>query len=234
MLTPMARIEAALRRITSEGGDGNFVIVTAGEYYVQFAGEPGADEVHMEAVGNEYLEGDLALDEEQERALTEMGFTVESPGNWTMDLPVDPDNLRELAATAVAVLRDIYGVNPVGIELTMELGDRWRPDDEPMNQVLEAGDEDAITEMLRESTLLLPAPSREERFVDEGEGVVVVTGYAALEAWKPDGIGQYAVPGSDLFQWLWEQGIRKVVVNPGGPGRTELGEGWLQRLAGIH
>jgi hypothetical protein len=233
MLTSQARIEAALRRITTEGGDGNFVIVTTGGYYVQFAGEPGASEIHMEAVGNAYLDGDAMLSPDQERALSELGFATDPPSNWTLDSPVNPDSLRELAALAVAILRDVYGASSVEIELTIELGDRWRPDDAAMNSVLEGGDQDEITLMLREATLLLPAPSREERFVDEGDGVVVVTGYDALESWKADGMGQYAVPGADLFGWLWERGVRRVVVNPGGPGRTEVDEGWLSRLAGI-
>lgn len=233
MLNPQARIESALRRITSEGGDGNFVIVSTGGYYVQFAGEPGVAQVHMEAVGNDFLDGDALLDTEQERALSDLGFSIDPPGNWTLETASNPDSIRELAALAVAVLRDIYGASTVDIELTIELGDKWRPDDAPLNAALEAGDQDEITTILRESTLLLPAPSRDERFVDEGDGVVVVTGYTALEAWKPDGMGQYAVPGADLFAWLWERGIRQVIINPGGPGRTEVDHAWLSRLAGI-
>ena len=233
MLTPQSRIEAALHRIITEGGNGNFVIASTGEYYVQFASEPDATEIFMEAVGNAYLDGDAALTDEQEQSLAGLGFTCDEAGNWGLVSEVNPLGLKELSAMAVAILRDIYGVSPSSIELTVELADRWTPDDAPLNAVLEVGDEEEITLVLRDSTLLLPAPTRGERFVDSDDGVVIVTGYTALEAWCPEGMGQYAVPGTDLFQWLWEHGVRRVIINPSGPGRTLVHESWLSRLAGI-
>jgi hypothetical protein len=231
MLTPQSRIEAALQRITSGGGDGNFLIASTGEFYVQFAGEAGAAEICMEAVGNAHLEDASKLDAGREAAMSDAGFVLADWGNWVLHRKVTSMGLQELAALSVALLRDVYGADPMTIELTVELGDKWAAENEPLDRALEGGDEDHITEMLKVATLLLPAPNPSESFLGEGEGVVVVmTGISALEAWCPEGEAQYAVPSSELFQWLWKEGVYKVVINPSGPGRTEVDRRWMRRL----
>ena len=47
-----SQIAAALRKLTSEGGDNNFVIVSCAAAYVQFAGTRGSPDLYCEAVGD--------------------------------------------------------------------------------------------------------------------------------------------------------------------------------------
>ena len=54
-------ITSALQDIQERGGEENFVIFSAGDYYVQFACQPGDQEIYGEAVSSEYLPGDLSL-----------------------------------------------------------------------------------------------------------------------------------------------------------------------------
>ena len=118
------RIEAGLQRITNEGGNGNFLIAESSDYYVQFAGDPQADGIYMEAVSKNYVP---EIKPEVEKTLSLLGFTSTNEesgtGNWALDRDVNENSLRELAELAVVVLCDLYGVKPSSIELEIYLED---------------------------------------------------------------------------------------------------------------
>ncbi len=118
------RIEAALRQITNQGGNGNFLIAKSSDYYVQFAGDPQADGIYMEAASKINVP---EIKSEVEEKLTLLGFTIANEyyehGNWTIERPVNEKTIRELAELAVVVLCDLYGVKPSSIDLEINIED---------------------------------------------------------------------------------------------------------------
>ena len=126
-----------LSRLITEGGDGNFLIVSVGEVYIQFAGSRGATSVDCEAVSNQFLPAELQLGEGRLSELQALGFEV--PVEVSAEVPVQPKpswrNLwgllavttppppnysrtfdaadepavREIARTTLSILSDVYG-----------------------------------------------------------------------------------------------------------------------------
>lgn len=122
----VARIAESLRRITREGGDGNFVIFLVDEaknYYVQFGASRGDTELRGEAVSNEYLEPEFALSERQIRQLSSLGWQYdphESP-NFYRDWEVKNDDDRlAVAQDVMRMLTQVYGLSP-DQEFTIEI-----------------------------------------------------------------------------------------------------------------
>jgi len=117
-------IAAALQRITREGGDGNFLIVSAGDYYVQFYGEPGERTIGCEAVSNTYLSGKRELRLDQINELKGRGFVLD--GNFSRQYNLDEVDEYQLAQMTVGILQRVYGVPAdtlVQIELNLETAD---------------------------------------------------------------------------------------------------------------
>jgi hypothetical protein len=56
------QIVSGLRKLRTEGESGSFMIVSAGDVYVQFAGAHGSTQVECQAVGNSYLPAKRQLD----------------------------------------------------------------------------------------------------------------------------------------------------------------------------
>ena len=68
------RIVRDLRRLTEQGGGGNFLVLSAGGFYVQFAAGKGDEELHCEAVSGGNLPEDEVLGAEAVALLEELGF----------------------------------------------------------------------------------------------------------------------------------------------------------------
>ena len=66
-----------IKRLLNEGGEENFLIVSAGDIYVQFTSSNGESSVNCEVVSNRFLPDDLYLERPQVIQLNELGF--ESP-----------------------------------------------------------------------------------------------------------------------------------------------------------
>lgn len=100
-----------LRRLITEGGESNFLIVSVGDVYVQFAASHGDKEVYCEAVSNEFLPHGLQLTEDKVSQLRELGF--EEPGaspNFSRTFDVAEEaGLRELAQLTRYILSNVYG-----------------------------------------------------------------------------------------------------------------------------
>ena len=105
-------------------GEDGFLIVQAGDYYVQFMVLKGARNLIVDAVSNNYLPAKKQLGAEAGAAL--VGFGFESPkidaDNFTMPyvLTGGDDNFSYLAVLALAVLYDVYHVSedaPLSFEL---------------------------------------------------------------------------------------------------------------------
>ena len=120
-----------LSQLITEGGDGNFLIVSVGNVYIQFAGSRGATSVDCEAVSNQFLPEELQLTEHALSQLRGLGFevpveapvkpswrnlwgllavTTPPPPNYsrTFDAADEPA-VREIARTTLSILSDVYG-----------------------------------------------------------------------------------------------------------------------------
>lgn len=120
-----SRIADALRKLTTDGGDGNFVIVSCGDLYVQFAGSRGSKELYCEAVSNEYLSKDQQLSPDRIDRLEKLGFDLDdNSSQYSRKFRIaDDSEVRELARTTLNILADVYGCrrdSDINLELTLE------------------------------------------------------------------------------------------------------------------
>tara|TARA_B100001996_G_scaffold44963_1_gene32469 strand:+ start:83 stop:592 length:510 start_codon:yes stop_codon:yes gene_type:complete len=107
------RVEAALQRIITEGGNYNILTVSSSNTFVQFLGELHGQSIYT------YTHGPETADE-LEKTLTLLGFSKEH-GGWGFHRDVNEKPLRELAEMAVVVLCDLYAAEPSAIELEISL-----------------------------------------------------------------------------------------------------------------
>ena len=110
----------------SEGGPGNFMVVSAGDIYVQFAGNPGNTHIHCESISNEYLPKKSKMSKKDIETLKSFGFVLggDQIENFSRsyEIPTE-DQARELADLTVRILKEVYGVAAaadVQIELSLE------------------------------------------------------------------------------------------------------------------
>jgi len=120
-----AAIQSGLLKLTSDGGSGNFMIVSAGDIYVQYAGNRGSTQIHCEAVGNDYLSQQRRLSPEKVDELEKLRFDIQDePANFVREFEVvTEEHAREVARLTLGILERIYGcarTSPVEIDLTLE------------------------------------------------------------------------------------------------------------------
>jgi hypothetical protein len=125
-----SQIVEGLRRLTTEGGSGNFMTVSmedaaADGVYVQLSGSRGSSHIHGEAAGNEALDKRHHLAPEKIGDLEKLHFELQDkPPNFGRDFEVSSeDQARELARLVLQILERIYGcsrTSDVAIELTLE------------------------------------------------------------------------------------------------------------------
>ena len=119
-------IYSGLLDLTREGGPGNFMVISAGDIYVQFAGSPGNPQVVCESIANEYLPKKLKMSAAAVQKLKRFGFKLGGVDiknfSHTFALSTE-DQARELAKLTRRILKEIYAVEPtaeVQIELSLE------------------------------------------------------------------------------------------------------------------
>jgi len=120
-----AVIEQNLQMLTTEGGSGDFMIVSVGDVYVQFGCSRGNSQVQCEAVGNDYLSPQHWLPLDKIAELEKLYFELQlEPANFARTFEVACDEqARELARLALGILEGIYGcpqTSLVNVELTLE------------------------------------------------------------------------------------------------------------------
>jgi len=116
-------IASGLLDLTREGGPGNFMVVSSGDIYVQFAGSPGNPQVVCESISNEYLPKTLKMSRESIDRLQEFGFVLggDEIENFSRSYEITTeDNAREVAETAIQILKEVYAL-PKGAEVQIEL-----------------------------------------------------------------------------------------------------------------
>jgi len=125
----LTTIIEALRRIQTEGGAGNFAIIAPAEkahYYIQFACARGSAQLYAEAVCNDYLDADSALDEMQIARLGSLGWSPPGSGylNFYREWQAARDDQRqEVAQAARQAFIEVYRITPdsqLNIEMVLE------------------------------------------------------------------------------------------------------------------
>jgi hypothetical protein len=111
-------IKEMLRRIQREGGNSNFVTFVADaekNYFIQFASEAGATRLYGEAVSNEFLEPQYALNTNQMAHLLSLGWAPPAGGyvnyNYEWHTTTNEDR-RRIAKKVVQTFIEVYGVTP--------------------------------------------------------------------------------------------------------------------------
>ena len=119
-------IYSGLLDITREGGPGNFMVVSVGEVYVQFAGSPGNPQVQCESISNEYLPTKFKIKKPAIAKLKSLGFVLGGDEfknfSRTYDVTTE-EQARELAETTTRILQEVYCIAKdaaVQIELSLE------------------------------------------------------------------------------------------------------------------
>jgi hypothetical protein len=119
-------ISSGLLDLTREGGPGNFMVVSCGEIYVQFAGSPGNPQVLCESISGKFLPKKLKISSVAlKKKLKSMGFELGGEiETFSRACEVMTEKqAQEVAKLALKVLRDAYGVakdGEVQIELSLE------------------------------------------------------------------------------------------------------------------
>jgi len=126
-LTAAAKeICSGLLDLTREGGPGNYLVVSAGDIYVQFAGSPGNPQILCESIANENLPDDLKMPAKAVKKLNSLGFALggETIRNFSRTYKiVNQKQARELAGLTLRILEEVYGLSPnaeVQVELSLE------------------------------------------------------------------------------------------------------------------
>ena len=116
-------IASGLLDLTREGGPGNFMVVSSGDIYVQFAGSPGNPQVVCESISNEYLPKTQKMSRDAIDRLQEFGFVLggDEIENFSRSYEIiTEDHAREVAETAVRILKEVYAL-PKSAEVQIEL-----------------------------------------------------------------------------------------------------------------
>lgn len=100
-----------LKQMYTKGGEDNFLVVQAGDAYLQFAGGKKADAFVWEAVSNENLPAGKKLTPDQEKALVARGFEPEEGLNFSQLVEIaGTKTLEQLAKDSIAIFQEVYGV----------------------------------------------------------------------------------------------------------------------------
>ena len=123
MADAAGEIASGLLDLTREGGPGNFMVVSSGDIYVQFAGSPGNPQVVCESISNEYLPKTLKMSRESIDRLQEFGFVLggDEIENFSRSYEITTeDHAREVAETTIQILKEVYAL-PKSAEVQIEL-----------------------------------------------------------------------------------------------------------------
>jgi len=109
--------------LTREGGPGNFMVVSSGDIYVQFAGSPGNPHVTCESISNEYLPKKLKMPPEAIEQLKGFGFLLGGGEfeNFSRTYEITTEKqAKEVAKLAMRILQEVYGL-PKSAEVQIEV-----------------------------------------------------------------------------------------------------------------
>jgi hypothetical protein len=127
-------IASGLLDLTRKGGPGNFMVLSSGEIYVQFAGSPGNTNVLCESISAKYLPRNLKISSiALKKKLKALGFALggDEIENFSRNYEiVNEKQAREVAKFALQILKDAYGLakhSDLQIAVSLELGSFQTP-----------------------------------------------------------------------------------------------------------
>jgi hypothetical protein len=100
-----------LKRLIAQGGQGNFLILSFKDAYMQFAGVKGETQIHCETVSNNFLSKASKLNNDQIEKLVALGFSM--PDNKTSNfvMPYDLNSetdFEQLSQIVWSVFFDVH------------------------------------------------------------------------------------------------------------------------------
>jgi hypothetical protein len=111
-------IERQLRQVVAKAGDATYLVVSAGDVFVQFIAQPGEKTIAVEAVSDENLPDELKLSDEGLSLMHALGFEDPEPAetsdrvNFFMELPATTDaEIHRLTGTAIVAIFGAYQVD---------------------------------------------------------------------------------------------------------------------------
>ena len=117
---------SGLLELTREGGPGNFMVISSGDIYVQFAGSPGNPQLLCESISNQYLPKKQQMSRKDIETLKGMGFVLggDQIENFSRAYEITSEKqARELAGVTLQILQKVYGIKPADelqIEVSLE------------------------------------------------------------------------------------------------------------------
>lgn len=117
---------SGLLELTREGGPGNFMVISSGDIYVQFAGSPGNPQLLCESISNQYLPKKQQMSRKDIETLKGMGFVLggDQIENFSRAYEITNEKqARELAGVTLQILQKVYGIKPADelqIEVSLE------------------------------------------------------------------------------------------------------------------
>ncbi len=120
----MDNVINAMEEITTEGGEQNICIIYLTEdYYLQFTGSKGNNELYCEAVSNQFLPEDLQLSDAQNQQLLDLGWSEADFGNYSKSTRFEAGDAKmQLIKFIMETAKDVYKA-PINedTEFTIEL-----------------------------------------------------------------------------------------------------------------
>lgn len=218
-----------LRRLLTEGGDGNYLVLSSDVYYVQFAGQPGDTGLHCEAVSDIFLPEDRALSRSGRDRLEALGFAQDSPEeNFHRVFDVTSEEaLRQIVEKAVSIFEQVYGCGPKpALDREIELGSIEHPDnpdlEEAIDDLLREENDDtrySLMSNLADAVLIVPVCGEDPLVITDEAGqqaVPVFTNRHEQLAWSPGDCSYRPVDGIELVLWAQETEAPALVFNPAG------------------
>lgn len=228
-MTTADHIVADLRRLLTEGGDANYLMLSCDVYYVQLTGQPGNPGLHCEAVSDIFLPDDRPLSSDAVSQLEEIGFrrgSAEENFHCRFDASSE-QALESIAATVLAIFERVYGCGPqTELEREIELGNIEHPDnpdlEEAIDDLLDEDNDDtrySLMSCLADAVLIVPVCGDDPLVITDEVGqqaVPVFTNRHEQLAWSPGDCSYRPVSGVELILWAQETAVPAIVFNPAG------------------
>lgn len=114
-------IKKNLNEILTQGGDDNFMIMAADEYYIQFNAGKRAEKMYIDAVSNAHLMENDKLSDEQNTKFEGLGFDSEGgKENFGILVENPTDNIDKILKITKDVM-EIYGLKQHKYEFEVSL-----------------------------------------------------------------------------------------------------------------
>ncbi|MBK8266651.1 MAG: SseB family protein [Nannocystis sp.] len=240
-----------LHALLHSGGDGNRLLVEAGDHYLLYLRVPGRRELLCEAVANEHLPAAAKLTPAREAELTKRGYIARrgrrNPAKTLTqlddrDLITHAEEARQIFATAFAAGPE----RPLRVELHLGEAEPTRnPELLRAMKVLAATREmearQRVYHQLLSSELLLalaPEPERDPgpHIFEHLQGYPVIgafTDWDALRLWQPKGWRYRVISGVQLFPLAQRGRYGSLLINRHGEIGGELLMNEIEAIARV-